>query len=276
MSKVPSFIKWAGGKKQLIEQFKPFFPKKINNYYEPFVGGGTIGFYLLKNNPEIKKVFLSDINQELITTYKVIKNDVENLIKSLKKYKEKHNKEFYYKIRSQEVEKLNDLKIATRFIYLNKTCFNGLYRVNSKGKFNVPMGNYKNPKICPEDDLREISKLLEKDDISVSQFYESVKKAKKGDFVYFDPPYYPLNRTSSFTKYTKESFLEKEQEHLAKTFRELDKKGVNVMLSNSDTDFIKNLYKGYNLNFVKATRMINCDATKRGKINEVVITNYST
>jgi DNA adenine methylase len=137
----------------------------------------------------------------------------------------------------------------------------------------VPMGNYKDPAICPEEDLREISKLLQKDDIGVKQFYEAVKNAKKGDFIYFDPPYYPLNR-DSFTKYTKEAFLEKEQEKLAEVFKELDKRGCNVMLSNSDTEFIKNLYKGYNINLVKATRMINCDATKRGKINEVVITNY--
>ena len=270
---MPSFIKWAGGKKQLLEQFKPFFPDKIENYYEPFVGGGTIGFYLLKTHPEIKKIYLSDINEELIITYDTVKNNIDSLIKSLKIYKKNHSKEFYYKIRSQDVKKLSKIQIATRFIYLNKTCFNGLYRVNSKGGFNVPMGNYKDPAICPEEDLREISKLLQKDDIGVKQFYEAVKNAKKGDFIYFDPPYYPLNR-DSFTKYTKEAFLEKEQEKLAEVFKELDKRGCNVMLSNSDTEFIKNLYKGYNINLVKATRMINCDATKRGKINEVVITNY--
>ncbi|VVB83893.1 D12 class N6 adenine-specific DNA methyltransferase [uncultured archaeon] len=270
---IPSFIKWAGGKKQLLEQFKQFFPDKIENYYESFVGGGTIGFYLLKTHPEIKKIYLSDINKELVTTYKVVKNDINNLINLLKQYKEKHNKEFYYKIRSQEVNKLSELQIATRFIYLNKTCFNGLYRVNSKGQFNVPIGDYKNPTICQEEDLREISKLLQKDDISVKQFYDAVKKAKKGDFIYFDPPYYPLNR-SSFTKYTKEQFLEKEQEKLAEVFKDLDKRGCKVMLSNSDTEFIKNLYRGYYISVVKATRMINCNATKRGKINEIVITNY--
>lgn len=271
---VPSFIKWAGGKKQLLDQFKPFFPEKIERYFEPFVGGGTVAFYLLKTHPEIKKIFLSDINEELITTYRVMKNNLNELMDLLKEYKKEHNKEFYYKIRSQDVSKLTAVQIAARFIYLNKTCFNGLYRVNSKGGFNVPMGSYKDPAICPEEDLREISRFLQKDDLHAKQFHESVKAAMKGDFIYFDPPYYPLNRTSSFTKYTKEAFLEKEQEHLAKVFRELDEKGCNVMLSNSDTDFIKNLYKGYNINLVKATRMINCDATKRGKINEVVITNY--
>ena len=271
---IPTFVKWAGGKKQLIEQFKPFFPEKIERYFESFVGGGAVAFYLLKTHPEIKKIFLSDINEELIITYQIIKNNLEELIKLLKEYKKKHNKEFYYEIRSQDAKTLSKVKIATRFIYLNKTCFNGLYRVNSKGGFNVPMGSYKNPLICPESDLREISKFLQKDDMKVKEFYEAVKEAKEGDFIYFDPPYYPLKR-ESFTTYTKDNFLEKEQEHLAKVFKELDKKGCKVMLSNSDTDFIKNLYKEYNINFVKATRMINCDATKRGKISEIVVTNYS-
>lgn len=271
---VPSLIKWAGGKKQLLEQFEKFFPERIERYFEPFVGGGTVAFFLLKNHPEIKKIYLSDINAELIATYNAVKNNIEELIKLLKEYKIKHNKEFYYKIREQNVNKLSPVQIATRFIYLNRTCFNGLYRVNSKGGFNVPIGSYKNPTICNEEDLREISKLLQKDDIVVAQFYEIVKKAKQGDFIYFDPPYYPLKKGKSFTKYAKGDFLEKEQEKLRDTFIELDKKGCKVMLSNSDSDFIKNLYKGYNIHFVQATRMINCDASKRGKINEVVITNY--
>ena len=271
---VPSLIKWAGGKKQLLEQFEKFFPEKIENYFEPFVGGGTVAFFLLKTHPEIKKIYLSDINEELVITYNVVKDNIDELIELLKEHKKSHSKEFYYQIRAEDIKKLNNVQIAARFIYLNRTCFNGLYRVNSKGQFNVPIGSYKNPNICNEEDLREISKLLEKDDIKVSQFYDSVKNAKKGDFVYFDPPYYPLKLGKSFTTYTKDNFLEKEQEKLAEVFKELDKKGCNVMLSNSDTEFIKNLYQGYNINFVKATRMINCDATKRGEINEVVITNY--
>lgn len=271
---IPTFVKWAGGKKQLIEQFKPFFPKEIKRYFEPFVGGGAIAFYLLKTHQEIEKIYLSDINEELITTYYIIKNNLEGLITLLKEYKKKHSKEFYYKIRSQDVKTLNKIQIATRFIYLNKTCFNGLYRVNSKGGFNVPIGSYKNPLICPEEDLREISKLLRKDDTKVGQFYAVLKEAKKGDFIYFDPPYYPINKTSSFTTYTKEQFLDKEQKHLAEVFKELDKRGCKVMLSNNDVAFVRELYKGFHLDIVKAKRMINCDATKRGKINEVVVTNY--
>ncbi|MFA5258972.1 MAG: DNA adenine methylase [Candidatus Pacearchaeota archaeon] len=271
---VPSLIKWAGGKKQLLEQFEKFFPKKIETYFEPFVGGGTVAFFLLKNHPEIKKIYLSDINEELILTYNEVKNNIGELISLLKEYKLKHDKEFYYKMRELDTKKLTSVQIAARFIYLNKTCFNGLYRVNSKGGFNVPIGSYKNPGICNEEDLREISNLLKKDDIKVSQFDKAVKEAKKGDFIYFDPPYYPLKK-ESFTTYTKDNFLEKEQERLAEIFKELDKRGCKVMLSNSDSKFIKNLYKDYNIHFVKATRMINCDATKRGQISEVVITNYS-
>src|SRR3989344_4160919 len=246
MKNIPTFVKWAGGKKQLIEQFKPFFPSKINRYIEAFVGGGAVAFHILKTYKP-KEVIISDTNEELINTYQVIKNDVESLIKELQKLKQLHNKETFYKIRAEDPKLLSNLTRATRFIYLNKTCFNGLYRVNSKGEFNVPMGNYKNPSILNEAELREISQLLKKATIQTSQFHETVREAKKGDFVYFDPPYYPLNKTSSFTTYTKDKFLEKEQEHLARAFKELDKKGCKVMLSNSDINFIEDLYKGYNI-----------------------------
>jgi len=269
---IPSFIKWAGGKKQLLEQFKPLFPKKIERYFEPFVGGGAVALYIIKTY-QPNEIFLSDINEELVNCLNVIKTDVKNLIKLLKKIKENHNKETYYKIRSEDPKLLCEVDRAARFIYLNKTCFNGLYRVNKKGGFNVPIGSYKDPAIYKEGDLIEISKLLENAKIDVLQFYDAVKDAKKGDFIYFDPPYDPIKK-ESFTTYTKEAFLEKEQKHLASVFNELDKKGCNVMLSNSDTKFINNLYKEHKIRIVKATRMINSDASKRGKINEVVITNY--
>ena len=270
---IPSFVKWAGGKKQLIDQFEKFFPKKIERYIEPFTGGGAIAFYILKHYKP-KEVYLSDINEELINAYNVIKNNVNDLITELEILKANHSKEHYYKIRDVDPSTLDDVKKAARFIYLNKTCFNGLYRVNSKGKFNVPIGSYKNPGIVQNDELLEISSLLKNTKIEVKQFHETTKYAKKGDYVYLDPPYFPLDKKSSFTTYTKDNFLEKEQIKLAEVFEELHKKGCNVMLSNSDTDFIKNLYAKYNINFVKATRMINCDATKRGEINEVVVTNY--
>jgi len=269
---IPTFVKWAGGKKQLLEQFKPFFPEKIERYFESFVGGGAVAFYIIKNYHP-KEIFLSDINEELVNCLNIIKNDVDSLIKLLKKMKANHSKETYYKVRAEDPKLLCDVDRASRFIYLNKTCFNGLYRVNSKGGFNVPIGSYKNPAIVSEEELREISHLLKNAKVNTLQFYDAVKDAKKGDFIYFDPPYYPLKK-ESFTTYTKDAFLEKEQEHLAKVFNELDKKGCNVMLSNSDTKFIKDLYKDRHIKIVKATRMINCDATKRGKINEVVVTNY--
>jgi DNA adenine methylase len=273
MNGIPTFVKWAGGKKQLIEQFKQFLPKRIERYFEPFVGGGAVAFYIIKHFKP-KEVFLSDINPELINCLNVIKNNVDELIKILEYYKKKHSKETYYKVRDEDPELLSDVSRAARFIYLNKTCFNGLYRVNSKGQFNVPIGSYKNPSICSEYELREISELLRNASINQQQFYDAVKEAKKGDFIYFDPPYYPLNKGKSFTTYTKESFLEKEQEKLAEVFRGLNKKGCLVMISNSDTDYIKNLYKDFNIHTVKASRMINCIGTSRGKINEFVITNY--
>lgn len=273
MSEIQTIVKWAGGKKQLLNQFKIFFPKNINRYFEPFVGGGAVAFHVIQNKKP-KEIYLSDINEELINCYNTTKNKVEELIKILKEHKKQHNEKYYYKIRSQNPKTLTDIERAGRFIYLNKTCFNGLYRVNSKGEFNAPIGSYTNPSIVQEEELIEISKILKNITIKIESFEKITNNTKKGDFVYLDPPYYPLKKGRSFTTYTKNSFLEKEQEQLAKVFKELDKKGCSVMLSNSDTDFIKNLYKEYNISFVNARRMINCDATKRGAIKEVVITNY--
>lgn len=271
---IPSFVKWAGGKKQLLIQFENYFPQKINRYLEPFTGGGAVLFHILKNYSP-KEVIISDINEELINSYEVIKTSVEKLIKLLREYKKKHNKEFYYKIRKKNPRYLSKVERVARFIYLNKTCFNGLYRVNSKGGFNVPMGSYKNPGIYQEEELREISKLLKNVKIRLMSFESIIRHTKKRDFIYLDPPYYPLKK-SSFTKYTKNNFLEKEQEKLARIFKKLDKQGCKVMLSNSDTEFIKNLYKSYKIRFVKARRMINCNGNDRGKINELVVTNYPT
>ncbi|MFW6285905.1 MAG: DNA adenine methylase [Nanoarchaeota archaeon] len=274
--KIPKFVKWVGGKGQLLEQFKPLFPKNIERYIEPFLGSGAVFFYIIQKYKP-KKIIISDINEELINTYEIIKDDVERLIVELKQHKEYHmveGKKYYLTIRAVDVNKLPKLERAARFIYLNKTCFNGLYRVNSKGKFNVPMGSYKNPEIVNEEKLRLVSNLLQKVTIKVMSFEKVLNLAKKGDFVYFDPPYYPLKNKKSFTTYTKDVFLEKEQEKLAKLFKKLDKKECYVMLSNSDTKFIKDLYSEYNIDFVQATRMINCNGDKRGKINEIVVRNY--
>lgn len=271
--KLSSFVKWAGGKSKVIEQFTPLFPKTINRYFEPFVGSGAVFFHIAQKFKP-KEIVLSDVNEELINTYNIIKTDVEELIIKLKEHKQNHNKEHYYKIRSLDPKKLSTLERAARFIYLNKTCFNGLYRVNSKGQFNVPMGSYKNPSIFSEENLRAISKLLKNVTIKNTSFEKILPFANKDDFIYFDPPYYPLKKGKGFTTYTKDDFLEREQEKLVEVFREHDKKGCLVMLSNSDTEFIKNLYRGYTISIVKANRMINCDGKGRGKINEIVVTNY--
>lgn len=273
------FVKWVGGKRQLLNQFrlKNLFPPELfnpvkNTYYEPFVGGGAVFFDLLS-----KKAVLSDMNNELVITYNVIKNNVEQLIKSLKKHKV--NKEYFLKIRAKDISKLSDIEIASRFIYLNRTCFNGLYRVNKAGGFNVPFGQNKNPLICDEVNLRRVSESLKNVIIKHQDYKEVLKKAKAGDFIYFDPPYYPVSKTASFTSYTKDSFLDKEQIELRDVFVELDKRGCYVMLSNSDTPFINKIYSEINnkkvrINKVEAGRAINSKATGRGKVLEVVVTNY--
>lgn len=271
------FVKWVGGKRQLLRQFRDMglyppndFNPFTNKYFEPFVGGGAVFFDLLP-----KKAELSDLNNELVITYNVIKNNVDELIRSLKKHK--HEKEYYLNIRAKDPKKLSDINIASRFIYLNRTGFNGLYRVNSHGIFNVPFGKYTNPLICDEENLRKASKALQKVTIKNQDYKAVLKKAKKGDFVYFDPPYYPVSKTASFTSYTANSFLEKEQTELRDTFVELHKRGCLVMLSNSDTPFINKLYsriKGVKVSKVIAGRAINSNGAKRGKIREVLITNY--
>ena len=273
---IPKFIKWAGGKTQLIEQFIPLFPKKIERYFEPFLGSGAIFFYIIQKFKP-KEILLSDVNEELINAYLIIKDDVESLIIELKQHKEYYitdGKKYYLVIRSTNPKDLPPLERAARFIFLNKTCFNGLYRVNSKGKFNVPMGSYKNPDIMQEKKLRKVSKLLQNVKLKVMSFEKILNLTKKDDFIYFDPPYYPLKKGKSFTTYTKGNFLEDEQKKLCNIFKKLDKKGCRVMQSNSDTTFIEDLYNDFNIVRVSAKRMINCDATKRGNIKELVIRNY--
>lgn len=271
------FVKWVGGKRQLLKQFREMglyppddFNPFTNTYFEPFAGGGAVFFDLLPQKAE-----LSDLNSELVTTYNVIKNDVDALIKSLKKHK--YEKEYYLGVRAKDPKALSDLDVASRFIFLNRTCFNGMYRVNSKGDFNVPFGKYTNPIICDEENLRKVSKVLQKVTIKNQDYKKVLEKAKKGDFVYFDPPYYPVSKTASFTSYTADTFLGKEQTELRDTFVELHKRGCFVMLSNSDTPCINKLYsgiKGVKVSKVSAGRAINSNAAKRGKISEVLVTNY--
>ena len=279
ITKYQPFIKWVGGKRGLLEQIFPLFPKDFNNYYEPFVGGGAILFELFsKGLLKNKKVVLSDINEELINTYNVIKNTPFELISKLEEYKAQHCKEFYYKIREldrkENYDNLSNLEKATRFIYLNKTCFNGLYRVNKKGYFNTPIGSYKNPNIADSDVILSASEALQDVEILQQSFKEILKQAKQSDLVYFDPPYYPLNETSNFTSYDSNCFLEDEQFELFEVFDKLTDKKIKVIQSNSDTNFIKELYKNYDINIVNANRFINSKGSGRGKITEILIRNY--
>jgi len=261
------FLKWAGGKSQLISQYIPFFPEDFNTYYEPFLGGGAVFFHLLP-----KTAVLSDINPELINVYCCVKDNVESLIALLEKHQEKHDRDYYYWMRSQNYQ--TSLEKAARLIYLNKTCFNGLYRENSQGKFNVPMGKYKKPLICQPDLLRSASCTLQLTEIKVRNFAEVLQNAETDDFVYFDPPYYPISTTSNFTAYSRYAFTKVEQIQLKEVFGKLTDKGVKVMLSNSDCEFIRELYKDFHIEEILATRAINSQGSKRGKIKEILVLNY--
>lgn len=278
VKKYQPFIKWVGGKRGLLTQLLDKFPKKFENYHEPFLGGGAVFFELysrglLKN----KKIYLSDINSELINTYNVVKSHPIELIDNLESFKEQHNKEFYYKIRELDrkdnFKNLTNIQRATRFIYLNKTCFNGLYRVNKKGYFNTPIGSYKNPNIVDKDTILSASEALQYAIILNIPFKHVINNVSKNDLVYFDPPYYPLTKTSSFTSYDENSFLDDKQKELFEVFEILHNKGCYVLHSNSDTDFIKNLYQNHDIKFVQANRFINSKSSGRGKINEVLIRN---
>lgn len=276
-SNLKPFVKWAGGKTQLLNEIKELMPKQYNVYFEPFIGGGALFFNLKPNNAVI-----SDYNEELMLTYKSFKNnaDYNNMINEIVKHENNHSEEYYLEIRAMDRDesyKNTEIYIkAARMIYLNKACFNGLYRVNSKGYFNVPSGKKKEVKAYQEILFNDINNYFNKSDIKImsKDFEEVVALAKKGDFVYFDPPYDTFENKNNFTSYTKDSFGREEQMRLGKVFKELDRKGVYVMLSNHNTNFIKELYKDYNLTVVLARRMINSNAKGRGKVEEVIITNY--
>lgn len=271
LDRVGPFLKWAGGKSQLLASFEEFFPEEINRYFEPFTGGGAVFFHLRNLHGDFYAE-LSDMNQELVNCYTVIRDQLTDLLNDLQKHE--NTEEYFYQLRGQEIAELSNVERASRLIFLNKTCFNGLYRVNSKGNFNVPFGFYKNPSTRNEPLLRACSDALQNTKIVHRPFEDVLKKARKGDFVYFDPPYHPLSSTSNFTSYTKNSFSGEDQERLAETFIELDKRGCKLMLSNSDCPFIRDLYAQFNVETVYAMRAINCKATGRGKISEVLVMNY--
>ncbi|XRP96615.1 DNA adenine methylase [Methanocaldococcus sp. 16A] len=287
---VKPFLKWAGGKTQILKQIDENLPNelkegKIKKYIEPFVGGGAVLFYLLQKY-EFKEIIINDINEDLMLCYKVVKNDVDRLIEELSSLRDKFlsldnekRKEFYYKIRDEFNKTKNeydDVKRVAQFIFLNKTCYNGLYRVNKKGEFNVPYGRYKNPKIFDENNLKMVSKLLKNVIIICGDFEIVDKYVDEKSFVYLDPPYKPLNKTSSFTSYTKYDFNDSDQIRLAKFYRKLDNRGTKLMLSNSyNIEFFRKLYEGFNIKKVVAKRMINCKGNKRkNDVYELLIMNY--
>lgn len=270
------FLKWVGGKHQLLSQFEKLFPKSFNRYFEPFLGGGAVFFHLWNTGRLAKQVFLIDNNEELINTYWVVRDNLEALVDLLANHKKNHNKDYYYQVRSLDKQsvRLNNVERAARTIYLNKTCYNGLYRVNSKKQFNVPIGSYKNPKILYKDVLVAASSALQNTSLQVNDFREVVNLAQANDFFYFDPPYDPVSKTANFTGYTANSFRDKDQQDLAGVFKDLTEKGCFCMLSNSYTPFILELYQDFRIELVDARRAVNSDGNGRGSITEIVVLNY--
>lgn len=291
--KAKPFIKWVGGKTQLIESIEKSLPHNFTQlknvtYIEPFVGGGAVLFWILQQYPNITNAVVNDINPDLTTAYKTIKETPSELVDCLQIIQDTYlplsdekRKEYYLKQRERfNTKTLDSVENTALFIFLNRTCFNGLYRVNSKGFFNVPFGRYSNPKICDKPTIFADSKLLQKVEILTGDFEETLKYATKNSFFYFDPPYKPLNQTSAFNSYSKEDFNDNEQIRLADFCKKIDELGYKFILSNSDVkgeninnDFFDNLYNQFNIKRVYATRMVNSNAEKRGKLTELLITN---
>jgi DNA adenine methylase len=275
------FVKWAGGKGQLLSKLDRYFPSKITRYFEPFVGGGAVFFHIIYQKDIKFELFLSDINEELIIAYKTIRDHVEELITILKRHEKEYKKfpiEYYYKLRT-DIKSLNDVERTARFITLNKTCYNGLYRVNKNGIFNVPIGRYKNPVICDSSNLRNISIILNRSNtnLQVSDYKKILlEETQENDFIYLDPPYHPISNTSNFTSYTNNGFTNKDQEDLAKIFKKLTDRGCYILLSNSDSEYIRELYSEFKENIieVKVQRAINSKASKRKNHTELIIRNY--
>ena len=266
--KISPAVKWAGGKRQLLDSIIPLIPKDINNYIEPFVGGGAVLFEL---QPE--KAIINDLNFELMNMYYVVQNYTDDLLEKLKEYRNNNSKDFYYEMRAKdrlEEQELDNVEMAARLIYLNKTCFNGLYRVNKNNQFNVPYGNYKNPSIFNEENIRNMREYLKNSEIAMySRDYKDILKlAEPGDFVYLDPPY-----DGTWTDYTDEGFNKTHQEELAEACIDLHSNGIRFVLSNSRTDFIEYLYRGFNKKVVEAKRSINRDKNGRGNVEELLIYN---
>ena len=267
------FVKWAGGKGRLLGELRGLLPPGVEHmrHVEPFVGGGALFF---SRRPQ--RALLTDVNPSLVGAYLAIRDDVAGVVDALRTLAAEHSKDRYYRVRERYNQSLRiaSSKRAAMFVYLNKTCFNGLHRVNRRGEFNVPIGSYKNPRILNELGLRLASEALQTAEIRCAPFESLLESAKPGDFIYLDPPYQPVSRTASFTSYAQDGFGQADQDMLRDVYRALDRRGCKLMLSNSDVRFIRELYHGYSIATVDAPRAINCDASKRGKVSELVIRNY--
>jgi DNA adenine methylase len=261
------FLKWVGGKGQLLSQILPLLPKEWHRYHEPFLGGGALFFAL-----QPARSVLSDVNPALVNVYQMVRDRPEALIEQLAIHQQSHSADYYYHIRGQH--DLPELEAAARLIYLNKTCYNGLYRENSKGQFNVPIGRYKNPTVCHADELRLASQALAATELRVGDFMGGNVHWGPEDLIYFDPPYHPLSETSNFTGYSRFGFGAEDQIRLRDRVIELANMGVKVMVSNSDCPFIRDIYQDFRIETIEAGRSINSDATKRGKITEVVVLSW--
>ena len=273
---VHPFLKWAGGKGQLLEGLleRVAAAGEFGRYHEPFVGGGALFFGLLESKRLRRNAYLSDSNQNLVNAYVGVQRNVEGVIELLRRHKARHSEEYFYEVRSSVPETIEAR--AARIIYLNRTCYNGLYRENSRGEFNVPFGRYKNPTICDEENLRACAKALKRAKVEQRPFETVLESAQPGDFVYFDPPYVPVSATSSFTSYDKEGFGEDAQRRLAEVFAELAQRGVKALLSNSDTPLVRELYSDFKIEVVYATRLVNSRADRRGKVAEVLLRNFGS
>lgn len=272
-----SFLKWAGGKKRLASTLFKLAPNNMENYYEPFLGSGAFFFYLSQTKKKFQAV-LSDSNSELINVYKQLRDNTNELIEILSKFQTnyfKNREKYYYFIRDEYITK-NSIELAARFIFLNKSCYNGLYRVNRLGNFNVPHGRYMNPKICNKEKLIDCSELLRISDAAIvcDTYKNIISKCENNDFIYLDPPYFPISKTSNFTDYTKECFEILEHNELAKEFERLSSIGAKAVLSNSNSEYIKSLYKKYNIIKIRSLRNINCNPYKRKDHYDLIILNY--
>lgn len=290
--KAKPFVKWAGGKAQLLDEFDARFPNKeiesgqIDTYIEPFVGGGAVFFHIAQKYRHLEHFVLFDINEDLVNCYNTVRNNVTSIIADLRRLEHRYLKsdesrrnDMYYRIR----EEFNSDRSPAKLIFLNKTCFNGLYRVNRSNEFNVPFGNYKNPTICDEENLMAASTILQKAEIIAADFEKSERYINKHCFVYLDPPYRPISATASFTSYSKDNFNEQDQFRIANFCEQIKKKGAKFLLSNSDPTnenqedtFFQDYYRGFTINSVLASRSINCKGHGRGTIRELIITNYGT